>query len=132
MQGVTYVITVIMNPGCLGQIDFPLLGIDAMLGQHEGNAALQADHRTQQSRITGRNGVHSLHGRQPGRNIRQDEQRRVHGAYRPEIVDKRRLRAALPVLTGDVIPRRFAIEKILLADAFGGTQPGKCSDHFLA
>src|SRR6187549_2949377 len=76
--------------------------------------------------------MHRTYGREPGGNIRQHEQRRVHGAYSPEIIDKRWLRAALPVLLGDVLPRSLAIKEVLLSDAIGRAQPGECLHHFVA
>src|SRR3982751_582961 len=75
--------------------------------------------------------MHRTYGREPGSNIRQHEQRRVHGAYSLEIIDKRWLRAALPVLLGDVLPRSLAIKEVLLADAIGRAKPRECLHHFV-
>ncbi len=123
MQRVADVVVVIADPGSLGEVDFAFFGVDAVLGQQKRNAALEFDHGAEQSGVTGGNGVHGAHRRQLAGDFSQNEQRRVHGAHGPEIIDERRLGAALAILFGDVVIRGAAVEKIRAVDTALLAQP---------
>ena len=108
---------VVLDPFALEQVDLALLGVDAVFGQEQRPAGMRLEDGAQKTRIAGGDSVIAARRNQVFRQTHHAPNRRVHDANGPEIVDKRRVGAKLPVLRRGVVPGGAAVQESRLVHA---------------
>nr|WP_255410717.1 hypothetical protein [Acidiferrobacter sp. SPIII_3] len=107
----------IRDPRGIEQVYAPLLGVDAMLAQNERPAGVPMQERAKQPGVTrGHRVIAARRHKLPG-DGREPPDRQVHVAHRPEIIDERRVRAALLIGLGDVREAVLAVQEFRERDA---------------
>ena len=94
--------------GCV-KVNAALFGVDAVLAQNQTFAMPAFKQRSQKACVTRRHRVVAAHSGEGFHNVGQHPDWRMHGAHRPEIINKTRVCAAQPVLLGQIIPARLGV-----------------------
>ncbi len=120
---------VVADPIGRKQVDAPLLGVDAVLRQHQRLVVEPRENRAQIPGVAGGDGVIDAGAWQFAGQRRQRPDGGVHGAHCPEVIDEGRIGAAKLVLGGEVAPRLMRVQKVVQIElVLHGLQAG--AQHF--